>query len=767
MMRYISQLFTLVCLLFWTSSELAARHIVGGEMTYECLGQDPSNANNQLYRITMIVYRDCAADGTSQQGALFDSDLASPTTGFLTVYQGASTTPFITNFQLGQPVVTPVIPNIGNPCLVLPPALCVQRGDYVFELSLPISTEGYTITYARCCRNPTINNIIEPGEIGMTFFIEITPEAQTLCNSSPVFDEFPPIVLCVDEPFELPMGATDQEGDRLVYYLCSPIVGGGDILSGAAVNSPDGVTPNPEVPPALHQNVDFLAPGFTAQLPLGAGADFIYNDSTGLLSGTPEFQGQFVVGICIDEFRGDTLLSSTKREFQFNITSCERTVDAMIQDDSITADGVYLINICGPGDFDVINESTQAAFIETYNWYLETPDGDSITASSIDLAVAAADTGQYTGIMILNQFGNFANCRDTAEFEINIFPDLRADFSFAYDTCVAGPVTFTDLSESDDPDGIASYAWNFQDGSPSVSTTSPLHLYSVPGNFPVSLSITDFNSCTNTVTNPVNYFPAPPVLLINPDAGSGCEPQDVTFINNSVPIDSTYDYVWEFGDGGTSNQQNPIYVYQNAGIYDVYLAVTSPIGCFIDTTFNQFIEIREAPTAGFSFSPEMPSNLVRDVDFFDESLEAINWRYRIGDVFQTNQRNFTYTFRDTGLVAVTQYVTHPSGCIDSLTKLIDIEPIITFFAPNAFSPNGDGLNDVFIPKAFLFGYKAYRFTVWNQWGQLIFRTEDPTEGWDGTFEGRDSPGGGYLWEAEIIGPRNQIEQYKGTAVLLR
>ncbi|PHI18245.1 hypothetical protein CEQ90_18845 [Lewinellaceae bacterium SD302] len=752
-------------LLISAISSLEAKHIIGGEMTYECLGVDSENPANNLYRMTMIVYRDCA----DETGAAFDSDpnAANASDGTVTVYRGAETTPFINTIVLDPPIITDVQPTIGNPCLVLPPALCVERGVYEWVVSLPRSDQSYTITYARCCRNPTITNIFSPGEVGMTFFIEITPESQSLCNNSPVFDEFPPIVLCANEPFELPMGATDQEGDRLVYYLCSPIIGGGNILTSPGATSFDGVIPDPEIWPAAHENVDFVGPNFSAQNPLGPDSEFVYDNLTGLLSGTPQFLGQFVVGICIDEFRGDTLLSSTKREFQFNITNCERTVDALIQDDSITDDGQFYIRICGPGDFDITNLSTQAQFIDTYNWYLERPSGDSLLSSTIDLAVAAGDTGRYTGTLILNQFGNFENCRDTADFIIDVFPDLMADFSYTYDTCVAGPVAFTNLSTSDDPDGIANYAWDFQDGSAIVGTVDPSHLYGIPGDFPVSLTITDFNGCTNTGVNPVNYFPAPPVLLINPDASIGCEPHDVLFVNNSIPIDSTYTYEWDFGDGGTSGDQNPQYVYETAGTYDVYLAVTSPIGCFIDTTFDQFITIRESPEALFTFDPTNPSNLQRDVNFTDLSQRAVQWRYEIGDFFQTNQRNFTYTFRDTGLIVVTQFVTHPSGCVDSFSQIIDIEPIITFHAPNAFTPNGDGLNDIFIPKAFLFGHRAYRFTVWNQWGQRIFTTDDPSQGWDGTYNNRDSPGGSYLWEAEIIGPRNQVERYKGTATLLR
>lgn len=766
-LKFFRYLFPLA-LLFWALPNLQARHIIGGEMTYECLGPVNGNPNLMLYRFTMTVYRDCATDGTQQQGAGFDSDPNSPSnplTGTVSIFQSGVNGP-VGRVELAAPLIEPVLPDIGNPCLIVPPGVCVQRGVYVFELELPVVNASYTVVYQRCCRNETINNILTPGQVGASYFIDITPEAQQVCNNSPVFDNFPPIVLCANEYFELPMGATDAEGDRLVYYLCSPVVGGGNDTSPGGRFTITGVAPDPDAPPP-YGGVNFNAPAYTAQQPLGPGSDFMYNDSTGLLSGTPQFQGQFVVGICIDEFRGDTLLSSTKREFQFNITTCDRTVLADLQEDSIAPDGRFILDICGPGDFTIINESTQQAFIDTYSWIVETPAGDTIFANGRDLPISAPDTGLYVGTMILNEFGNFENCRDTAEFFINVYPDLRADFEFEYDTCIAGPVFFTDLSEADDPDGIARWRWNYADGEPPGTEQNPAYRYGIPGDFQVGLTITDFNNCSNTIVKPVNYFPAPAVIVISPDASDGCEPHQVTFTNLSVPIDETYDIEWEFGDGGTSPDISPTHTYEAEGVYDVYIAVTSPIGCFVDTLFPELIRVDPSPIAGFTFSPTNPSNLRRDVTFTDESQEAIAWRYELGDLFSTNQRNFTFTFRDTGVVAITQYVTHPSGCIDSLTQFLDIEPIITFHMPNAFTPNGDGLNDVLIPKAFLFGYQDYRFTVWNRWGQKIFETDDPNLGWDGSFQGRESPGGGYLWEAEIIGPRGKIEAYKGSAVLLR
>ena len=126
----------------------------------------------------------------------------------------------------------PVIENIpiaeSNPCIVPPSGICVESGVYTWTDNLPVINESYTLSYQRCCRNNTISNLINPGDVGSTYTIEITPSAQASCNSSPVFENLPPIVICSNQELEFDFSATDSDGDILVYSLCTPLVGGGN-----------------------------------------------------------------------------------------------------------------------------------------------------------------------------------------------------------------------------------------------------------------------------------------------------------------------------------------------------------------------------------------------------------------------------------------------------------------------------------------------------------------------------------------------------------
>ena len=187
-------------------------------MYYECLGND-------RYRVTMVVYRDCQSAG----GAQFDS-APNSLLGTVTVYRDDSNSPYIRTITLPEPEISPVSPEINNPCLIIPPNVCVEKGVYTFDVTLPNSDFSYQIVYQRCCRNNTITNIRFPGETGATYTIELTPEAQDICNNSIQFNNFPPIVICNQEPLVFEHSAFDPDNDTstsIKYSFCTPYEGGG------------------------------------------------------------------------------------------------------------------------------------------------------------------------------------------------------------------------------------------------------------------------------------------------------------------------------------------------------------------------------------------------------------------------------------------------------------------------------------------------------------------------------------------------------------
>ena len=720
-------------------------------MTYECLG------NNQ-YRITMYVYRDCFGGG-----AQFDSSNGQ-TQATISIFQTGIPGEFLNITNL-DPVITSIPPNISNPCLDVPTDICVEEGRYQFVVTLPANDQGYTLTYQRCCRNNTILNINLPGDTGATYSVDITPEAMAICNSSPVFEEFPPIVICANQDINFDHSAIDQDGnaDSLVYSFCAPLQGGGNDTSPQGANLPTGVAPNPDLPPP-YQSVNFLFPTYSAAEPMAGDPIVSIDPQTGLISGSPTIVGQYVVGVCVEEWKDGEIISIIQRDFQFNVRNCEPLVVADILEDELLGEKEFLVNSCGNNEITFINQSFQAQNINEYLWQFEI-DGTTFETSEVDATVTFPGEGLYEGVLMANPG---TECGDTAQIFVNVYPGLEADFTFEYDTCVAEPVAFTNESVTEGSNTIVSYDWDFDDGSGSTAV-DPDHLYGTPGQFGVSLFITDNNGCEDEVTNPVGYQPAPAILIVDPSESNGCAPQIVTLNNLSVPIDSTYTTNWTLGDGTTSTEISPTNTYTEVGVYTLTLEVISPIGCRVADTFPDLITVRPAPIPGFEVTPDLLTSFNKDISIIDESIDAVAWFYEFSDGFFSYQREPMHTLPDTGMYSIKQTVTHPSGCQDSITKVVDVIPEVTYHLPNAFTPNGDGSNEEYIGAGFLVGMRDFRMTIWNRWGELIFETTDPNQGWNGRKNGVGDvvQNGVYLVRAEYTTPRGERRRLKTFATVLR
>ncbi len=747
----------LVLLFMLISVGIQARHIVVGEVTYRCLGIDTATQRVK-FEITVLIYRDSEGGG-----APFDNPAN------FGLYRGSGNNWNHIRTISRSPINTRALSiDTGNPCLTVPRGIGVEEGKYVFEIEVPILlADSYQIVYQRCCRNNTIFNIIDPQNTGAAYTVEITPFAQRECDTSPTFDDFPPIVICADVLLSFDHGATDADGDQITYTFCEPTAAGGiKGINGQGQTDCDGITPSPSNCPPPYATVQFkIAQGYTVNTPLGGSPKVVLNSATGLISGVPNVVGQFVVGVCATTFRGGVKINEIKRDFQFNVTECEVSVLANLVSDEIIGGKQFVISSCGENTVFFENLSVDITKITGYEWEFDIL-GDTLKLNTRDVNITFPDTGRYEGVLYLNRFEAFADCKDTAYISVNIFPDVESDFSIEYDTCIAGPIDFMDLSMSD-AGPIKQWEWDFGDGNTS-DKMNPSNIYKKPGNKLVRLTATDKNGCSSTTEREFGWFPAPPILIAEPNQFVGCVPGSITFTNLSSPIDETYEILWDFGDGTTIDELSPTHIYQEVGRYEIKLFVTSPIGCYIETSFGEWITILESPEAGFIFSPENPSNFNKTVDFTDQSTGAISWLYDFGGTAKL-ERNPTFTFPDTGFVQIMQVVTHETGCTDTAFATIDIEPLVTLHLPNAFTPNNDGLNDDFRGKGFFDGFKSYNMQIWNRWGEKIFETTDPSQGWDGKKQGSDNiaPPGVYVYSVDYAPPRGAAINERGHVTLIR
>ena len=224
----------------------------------------------------------------------------------------------------------------------------------------------------------------------------------------------------------------------------------------------------------------------------------------------------------------------------------------------------------------------------------------------------------------------------------------------------------------------------------------------------------------------------PPTLaVIDADPLSGCSPLDIDFTNNSI---NAVGVQWDFGTGEFSTDDNPSYTYDSPGEYEVTLVAYVPNVCSVNDTDQITIEVYGYPTAGFSMAPD-PGSIYTATLFSDLSIDAVTWDWDFGDGGNSTEQNPLHTYAETGSYLVCLTVENEFGCEAKICDSIDIIAESLLDIPNAFSPNNDGVNDIYFPVNY--GLENFEFRIYNRWGELIFETSDPAKGWDGIYKGEE------------------------------
>lgn len=629
------------CLLFFFLGfflSAQATHIVGGEVTYECLG-------GNYYRIRVDVYQDCLAGHPS---AIKDDNPA-----YIAIYDMAkSSAPYISDsIYMGTPLVVPV--NFNNSCITNPPNTCLRKVSFIKEYVLPDNGAGYLIVYQRCCRNGSIYNIINPSEIGATYYCQVPPVNTAPCNNSAVFTNYPPQIICVNNPLVYDHGATDKDGDSLSYEFCNAYLGG----------STADVKPLP--PKATFNPVLYRSP-FTATSPMGGNPPLKINPTTGVITGTPNLLGRYVVTVCCTEWRNGKAINKITREFQFVVTNCSKAVIANIPQYSDEFN-TYIVK-CDNYTVKFDNWSVGGF---AYHWDFGVPGTDLDTSAEFEPTFVYPDSGTYVVSLIVNKG---TTCPDSISRFVKVYPTLSANIGFKTPVCPNDTVQFTDLTSSTYQ--VNSWVWKFDDASPYATVKNPAHVYRNGGLYNVALVAQNAKGCFDTAYGKITVDP------FYPDAGD----DTVIVRGEKIYFNATGGFLYQWTPGSYLNNPN----------------IANPVG----------------------------------------------------------------TYTDTGTFQYSVFVTSMSGCkgYDTLTvKVIDGAYLVV---PNAFTPNGDGLNDYLRPIGVGFQH-INSFRIFNRWGQQVFYTHTFEDGWDGNFNGRQADIGVYYWSLSIRDRFGNDQELKGDVTLLR
>ena len=716
------------------SQQAEAAHLVGGQITYVCTG-----SNN--YSIALTVYRDC-----NSQGAQLD---AVASIGVFNTLTGA----LISNLQVQRGPKQNIQPNTGNPCLTAPPNLCTEFAQYITSINLPPIAGGYTISFQRCCRNNTITNIYAPGTKGSTFTTTIPPNDST-CNNSPQWDNDPPIVLCNMENLNIPITATDLDGDSLSYRLCNLYFGGGQ-GGGSNLTSP---APNPPAGPP-YGLIAYKPPSTTVN-PIPGIPGLSMDPNTGYVNGFLNVTGQYVLAICVQEWRNGVLLNTIRRDYQFNVTPCDPTLwaDIVSEEDDTT-------QLCIGS---TINFQQTSFNVTSFHWDFGDTTITTDTSNLSSPTYTFNDTGTYHVMLIGNPGWS---CADTDIVSFHIYPPINPTWFESGGNCLDEQGFLLTPQGNWYPN--SKFGWTIgTPGDANYYTDSNMYPPPVtfvnPGTYPIKLYVKS-KSCEEVYIDSLYIFNRPE-MLGDFSGIIGCQPYTHVF-DPQASADTDMHFLWDFGDGDTSHAAMPTHTYTQPGLYDIKVWMWTLDGC-VDTLYQSFpggVLVHPRPVMPFTVSPTTISIYQPDVEVTTTGIDpGEQFWIHMGDSSIYNQSSYLiHAYKDTGNFYVLRIAVNQFGCWDTLSQLVRVDPVFNIWSPTAFTPNGDGNNEQFRPV--VTGFTNYRLVITNRWGQVVFQSNDALEAWNGTEQnqGKECPEGAYTWHLFVIDYGDSPVENNGVVLLMR
>lgn len=385
---------------------------------------------------------------------------------------------------------------------------------------------------------------------------------------------------------------------------------------------------------------------------------------------------------------------------------------------------------CIPLDVQFNNNGTNGDF---YQWNF----GDGNTMGTSDPQHTFTAAGTYSVRLVAE---NLNGCSDTATTNVVAFPLPTSAFSMAAGQSCDSP---TDLQLVNTSTGAVGYAWDLGNGTNSV-LTNPLATFSEPGVYTITLTVSNAYECTDVSTDEFTVHPAPVAQFVA-EPQPACEGYPVSFVNSSLNSSS---YQWSFGDGEGSLEESPWHVYP-VGDYDVTLIATGAGGCVDTLALPAAVHVDPRPTAAFSYVPMQSATYA--LQFHNASVDAVSWVWNFGDGERSSAFEPLHLFPagPDDLYPLCLVAINTFGCPDTLCVPVVAASNPVIYAPNAFTPDQDGVNENFLPVLNGFDNWRYRFFVFDRWGEAIYDTNDRHSPWDGTYHGKPVKTEVYVWKVVL------------------
>ena len=388
--------------------------------------------------------------------------------------------------------------------------------------------------------------------------------------------------------------------------------------------------------------------------------------------------------------------------------------------------------------------------------------GDGVFSTTADDTTKSYSTfGSYP--VRLELVSGF-DCRDTTEQILTVHAQPKAQFTIDDSLECFRDHEIIAINKSTLAQGaVQSRTWT-TDGKDYLNIDTLNQVYPSANDYTIQLTIESNQGCFDSLTKTVTIYPMPVAQFTTDDV---CLGKLTSFENLSNFEFGTMSSYWSFGDGNTSNEESPFHKYSSADSFDVTLVVSTEQDCTDTIEYKKIAVIHPVPSAAFDYKKIKSWKKETQYLFSDSSIGADFLRWEIDGFSESNEDDFQFIFQDSGTREVTLIAINEFSCSDTTSKTISVFPDLIYYIPNAITPNGDGLNDVF--NVVGLGYAdMYNLKIYNRWGELLFESNKISEGWDGRFMGEIVQNGVYIYFVTFrdIGSKKKIFKV-GNVTLIR
>lgn len=582
------------------SNDISATHIVGGDFTYTKL-------ENGKFEIKLTIRRDCF-NGEEEFDSLASIYLYHENGNPLFDYTfdewtaGRVVIPFMGSDTIDEVLI--------SDCGFEGAQVCVHEANYIDTITLPANFgHGFILAYERCCRNVSLNNIKEPLETGTTEYINIPFLALTEGNSSPRFNSWPDLYICADEQLVFDHGATDPDGDELRYKLCIPSAGATKINPLPLTPIEGGFPPTPVI---YDDELGYSLSNLMGGVPL------TIDPMTGELTAIPNQNGQYLIGVCVEEWRDGVKIGETRRDFEYNVRTCAEAPMASFDAPAAQCDGNLEVSFT--------NNSTDALIMQ---WNFNFPSTDpAFISNELNPTFTFPEEGTYT--VQLQAFRGTDECVDEFFQEITVITaDINANFKTAIGDCMDdNNITIAlNNTSSDNTAGyeIESGEWTINQGG-NIQTANGLNpnvdVDLAGGDVVITFVVTSTSGCTAEATK---------TIVLDDLIAVG----DFSFSANGCPTPETLQFTLTDISSGLNPDYTPV-------SWDWTIISTEGTNTFTGPTITNSLDPYQVITATLvvGFDNNCTATITKEINL-EDSLPVSDFDVALIDCLENGVANFT------------------------------------------------------------------------------------------------------------------------------